>query len=114
MMRCRTAIKAGWFLWAGVLGPSLRAAAVEPERSPARSSLSQTAEVAAAEPLDLNTASATQLRALPGMGNAYVRRILEGRPFTAKNQLLTRGILPPEAYAAIRERVVAHRPPRQP
>lgn len=31
------------------------------------------------EPLDLNTASVTQLRQLPGMGSAYVRRIVEGR-----------------------------------
>ena len=72
------------------------------------------ARTEAGAPLDLNTATAAQLRALPGMGDVYVRRILEGRPFTAKNQLLTRGILPPEAYGAIRERVVARRPPRLP
>lgn len=62
--------------------------------------------------LDLNTATPEQLQALPGMGAAYVRRILEGRPYTAKNQLLTRGVLPPTAYEVIRDRVVAHRPSR--
>ncbi len=62
--------------------------------------------------LDLNTATAAQLRALPGMGDAYVRRVLDGRPYTAKNQLVTRGILPQSAYERIRDRIVAHRPPR--
>ena len=62
--------------------------------------------------LDLNTASPEQLRALPGMGEAYAKRVIAGRPYTAKNQLLTRGILPEAAYEAIRERIVAHRPTR--
>ena len=67
---------------------------------------------AAAGPLDLNFASAAELRALPGMGDVYVKRILEGRPYTAKNQLMTRGILPQKAYERIRDFVVAHRPPK--
>ena len=62
--------------------------------------------------LDLNTASFAQLRALPGMGDAYVKRIIDGRPYTAKNQLVTRGILPQAAYERIREAIIAHRPPR--
>jgi len=62
-----------------------------------------------ANKLDLNTATAEQLKALPGMGDAYVKRIIEGRPYTAKNQLTTRGILPPDAYEKIKEQVIAHR-----
>jgi len=62
-----------------------------------------------AVPLDLNTATAEQLKALPGMGDAYVKRILEGRPYTMKNQLVQKGILPQEAYDRIKERIVAHR-----
>lgn len=46
------------------------------------------------------------------MGDAYVKRILDGRPYTAKNQLVTRGILPQAAYDRIRDFIVAHRPPR--
>jgi competence protein ComEA len=60
--------------------------------------------------LDLNTATPTQLRALPGMGDAYVQRILENRPYTAKNQLLTRGILPQSAYARIAAYIIAKHP----
>jgi hypothetical protein len=39
-----------------------------------------------------------------------VQRIVAGRPYTAKNQLTTRGILPPAAYEQIKERIIAHRP----
>jgi competence protein ComEA len=59
--------------------------------------------------LDLNTATPEQLKALPGMGDAYVKRIVDGRPYTAKNQLVTRGILPPAAYEQIKEQIIAHR-----
>jgi DNA uptake protein ComE-like DNA-binding protein len=60
--------------------------------------------------LDINTATAAQLKALPGMGDAYVARIIAGRPYTAKNQLTTRGILPVAAYEQIKAQIVAHRP----
>jgi competence protein ComEA len=60
--------------------------------------------------LDLNTATPQQLKALPGIGDVYVKRIVDGRPYTAKNQLFTRGILPQPAYEQIKDRVIAHRP----
>jgi DNA uptake protein ComE-like DNA-binding protein len=60
--------------------------------------------------LDINTATPAQLTALPGMGDAYVQRIIAGRPYTAKNQLTTRGILPAPAYEAIKDQIIAHRP----
>ena len=43
------------------------------------------------------------------MGAAYARRVIENRPYTAKNQLVTRGILPQNVYEEIRDRIVAHR-----
>jgi len=59
--------------------------------------------------LDINSATTEQLLALPGMGRAYVQRIIAGRPYTAKNQLLTRGILPEPAYEKIAGLIVARR-----
>jgi competence protein ComEA len=59
--------------------------------------------------IDINTATPEQLLALPGMGRAYVQRIIAGRPYTAKNQLVTRGILPETAYQKIAPQVIAKR-----
>jgi DNA uptake protein ComE-like DNA-binding protein len=65
---------------------------------------------AAGDLLDINTATPQQLKALPGFGDAYVRRVIAGRPYTAKNQLVTRGILPQSAYDKISSRIVARHP----
>jgi len=59
--------------------------------------------------LDINTATPAQLKALPGMGDAYAARVIAGRPYTAKNQLATRGVLPQAEYERIRELIIAHR-----
>jgi DNA uptake protein ComE-like DNA-binding protein len=59
--------------------------------------------------LDINTATPAQLKVLPGMGDAYVRRVIAGRPYTAKNQLVTRGVLPQQVYAKFQNRIIAHR-----
>lgn len=75
------------------------------------SSVRQTQPLPAAEPLDINTATAAQLNALPGFGPVYTRRVIAGRPYSAKNQLFTRGIIPEGAYERIAALIVAHRKP---
>jgi competence protein ComEA len=60
--------------------------------------------------LDINTATPAQLKALPGIGDAYADRIVKGRPYTAKNQLVARGVLPQATYDKIQGMIVAHRP----
>jgi competence protein ComEA len=62
-----------------------------------------------AEPLNINTATSQQLNALPGFGPAYTRCVIAGRPYTAKNQLVTRGVIPQGAYERVSDLIVAHR-----
>ena len=63
-----------------------------------------------AAPLDINTATPDQLKAIPGIGDAYSKRIIDGRPYTAKNQLVTRGVLPQGVYDKIKDQIVASHP----
>jgi len=63
-----------------------------------------------ADKLDINTATADQLKAFTGIGDAYAKRIIDGRPYTAKNQLLTRGILPEATYNKIKDQIIASHP----
>ena len=68
------------------------------------------AAAAATDKIDINTATADQLKAIPGIGDAYSKRIIDGRPYTAKNQLVSRGILPQGVYDKVKDQIIANKP----
>jgi DNA uptake protein ComE-like DNA-binding protein len=65
------------------------------------------AKPAAAEPIDINTATEDQLKAIKGIGDAYAAKIVAGRPYAKKDQLVSKKVLPKGVYEKIKNEVVA-------
>ena len=79
-------------------------------KSDAKGAADKTKAAAKAKIVDINSATEAELKAIPGIGDAYAAKIVAGRPYANKTQLKSRNILPTPVYEKTKDLIIATQP----
>lgn len=96
-----------WMNWLSVMVLALGLACAQ---GPVKKDAKQTeakAPAKAAQLVDINSATQDELKAIPGIGEAYSAKIIKGRPYQRKDELVQKGILPQGVYDKVKDRIIA-------
>ena len=87
--------------------PSIAQTAQPAAKSDKMAPASKMAPAAKSDLLDINSASADELDALPGIGKAYSAAIIKGRPYKGKDDLVSKNVVPQKTYDGIKDKIIA-------
>jgi competence protein ComEA len=85
----------------------------EPAKPAEAKIVEKKAESGKSELIDINTASKEQLTKLAGIGDVFAQKIIDGRPYTKKDQLKLKKIIPAETYEKIKDKIIAKQTPKK-
>lgn len=77
-------------------------------KSGQKSAASAKSSAKASSKIDINSASKDELMTLSGIGDATAQKIIVNRPYRAKNELVSKKILPKSTYEKIKDQIIAH------
>jgi DNA uptake protein ComE-like DNA-binding protein len=58
-------------------------------------------------PIDINTATADELQTIPGIGDAYSKKIIDNRPYARKDEIVKKAGVPQATYDKIKDQIIA-------